>query len=103
MQEALYRALPLVPPASLDELRPRTGAVALLCTVAGCTQCARFEAEGRDAFEAREFRGVPVRPWDCTDTHRRDLVMHAGVDEVPAYVRLDANPRVPPSVLRPPA
>ena len=101
MQEALYRALHTVPPRTLNEIRPPTGAIVLRCTMAGCTRCAQFETEGRDAYERREFRGLRVRHWDCTDETRRDLVMSAGVDEVPAYVRLDADHAVPPKVFVP--
>ena len=92
MQEALYRALHTVPPRTLNEIRPPAGAIVLRCTMAGCTRCAQFETEGRDAYESREFRGLRVRHWDCTDETRRDLVMSAGGGRGPRVRAIGCRP-----------
>ena len=100
MERARYRALAAVPPATLEELAPSRGTVALRCRAPGCARCADFEVQGRDAFEAS--LGVDlVVPWDCGHARRRDLALAAGVTAVPAYVVLEAGGGV--RVLRPPA
>ena len=87
MWPAQYRAARAVVPHSLNELRPTHGLVALRCTLPGCTKCAAFEVEGRDAFEVA-LGAVSVLPWDCAHARRRRLAEAAGVDDLPAYVLL---------------
>lgn len=93
MQRALYRCASTVAPASLDELRPPPGerAIALRCTMRGCTSCARFEAEERDDYE-RDMDVSEIVPWDCTGRAHRALATAAGVEHVPAYVIVPPHP-----------
>ena len=89
-----YRAVP----ATLEGLRPRTGAIALRCVLRGCSACKSFDADERAAFEPT--LGVRhVLPWGCDDEARRRIATEAGVTDLPAYVVVPATG--PVRVVRP--
>lgn len=101
MDDAWIRAITTAPPSTLVELCPPRGiTLALRCYVPGCTACADFETQGRQAFESTAFPpGTRFLDWDCKRGRRRDLAMEAGVDELPSYVLLSAA--MPVHVVRP--
>ena len=96
---ALRRAYQTVPPASLQELRPPTGTLALLCVLPGCRACKAHDAAARRAFEATIPGLVEVWRWDCSKGRHKALAMAAGVSELPAYIFVPAHGRV--RVVRP--
>ena len=89
---AEVRAMLSSPPPDLRAFRPRAGEppVALLCTLPGCRECARFE-RARPSYEARELPGFDVWPWNCGRPAKHQLARGAGVDAIPAYVVLTSD------------
>ena len=94
MWPAQYRATRAVAPRSVEELRPRHGVLALRVTMPGCTECARFEVEGRAAYEEalRRDEGVThIHDWSCKRASYRRVAMDAGVEDLPSYVLVPAR------------
>ena len=99
--KAFLRSLEAVPPASLEEIRPRkmdAPDLVLRCHMPGCSVCAKFETEGQHAFEETHFRGADVIDFDCGRTKHRTLAMGAGVDELPCYIVLSASDSTPRTI-----
>lgn len=98
MHNAFERCYRAVPTASLDDLRPSVGTVALKCFTTRCPTCRSYDMDGRIAFE-ETLRADHVLPWNCDDQRRRAIARTAGVADLPAYVVLT---RTTTRVVRPP-
>lgn len=97
MWPAQYRATRAVAPRSVEELRPARGVVALRVTMPGCTECARFEVEGRAAYEEalRRDKGVThIHDWSCKRASYRRVALDAGVEDLPSYLLVPARGEV---------
>lgn len=85
MDAALERCFRAIPLTSFEDLRPTSGALALLCYKSDCVDCKAYSQDGRAAFE--ETLAVDrVVPFNCDTSHHRDLAMGVGVNKLPAYV-----------------
>ena len=73
------------PVTSLDDVRSMPHSVAIYCYMPECTQCKRFQADGKAAFEKRLGAATVLR-WNCSKEHLRAMAQDAGVDQLPAYI-----------------
>ena len=97
MWPAYGRSVQLAPPKTIDELRPRKGEIALLCTLPECPACRKFTSK-KAAFEKKHFRSsTKIIDWDCSNQRRSALATTAGVDDIPAYIVIGANG--PPTIV----
>ena len=89
MHSALERSYRAVPP-TLNDLRPRSGKVALKCYRTRCPRCSSFESDGRIPFE----ESLDVRrviPWCCDTEEKAELARKAGVSDLPSYIVLPSS------------
>ena len=87
------RSLTVVPPKTLDEMRPSAGQppLALRCTRDGCTECAKFETEQQVSFEAA-LSASSILEWKCDKEDRKQIALQAGVGTLPSYILIPAHP-----------
>lgn len=91
--QAYLRSLTVIPPKSVDDLRPKPGMppIALRCTRSGCVECAKYEVEQQIPFEA-SLHVSKVLDWKCDKQDFKEFAVNAGVDELPAYIIVPPHP-----------
>lgn len=85
MQASLIRATKATGMTSFSDLASERSSFVVLVTAPGCTHCASFETEYRDAASEVAMRkhSSDIYHWKCETQMERDVALHSGVDDVP--------------------